>query len=331
MKKSLLAASVFHFLFCPSAWGVFSFPQEDETMARVQRLLMTSVMELPAEQWLADRAATGYQDMPAYKKFLEDKDYPYDNYTYRTLTELISRIDGSNMRSPGDADIIRLTREFLVSKSDNPDWRFVDYSLLYLSQKGDTGDIPLLEKYAELPSKLDFAKNAGLESLRILKARVSGTNVLSFSEDRDYCWSTNEPPFLPSVANTGPQAVYVYDLLKQALAKYGDATNLPPELVTMAVSFDADGKPVCSVDPAKYGLVMPDFPPPPPAFTNEPAMTEPQAPANNVPEKTDAPHIAETPAAPPLQKRSVAPLAVGVGAGILAALLLWRGLRKRKP
>ena len=330
MKKLLLAVSLIHFLFCPSAWGAFSFPQEEETMARVQRLLMASVMGLPAEQWLADRAATGYQDMPAYKKFLEDEDYPYNNYTYSTLTELICRIDGVNMCSPGDADIIRLTREFLVSKSDNPDWRFVDYSLLYLSQKGDASDLPLLEKYAELPSKLDFAKNAGLESLRILKARVSGTNVLSFLEDRDYCWSTNEPPFLPSVANTGPQAVYVYDLLKQALAKYGDATNLPPELVTMVVSFDADGKPVCSVDPARYGLVMPDFPPPPPAFTNEPAMIEQQVPTNNVPEKTEAPHIAETPAAPPSQKHSVAPLAVGVGAGIFVALLLWRGLRKRK-
>ena len=155
--------------------------------------------------------------------------------------------------------------------------------------------------------------------------------MLNLSKTRLYCWSTNEPPFLPSVANTGPQAVYVYDLLKQALAKYGDATNLPPELVTMTVSFDADGKPVCSVDPSKYGLVMPDFPPPPPAFTHEPAMTEPPPPTNNVPEKTEAPHIAETPdVPPPAQKRSIVPLAVGVGAGIFVALLLWRGLRKRK-
>ena len=89
MKKSLLAASVIHFLFCPSAWGVFSFPQEDETMARVQRLLMTSVMELPAEQWLADRAATGYQDMPAYKKFLEDKDYPYEALAKPSQTQAV--------------------------------------------------------------------------------------------------------------------------------------------------------------------------------------------------------------------------------------------------
>jgi hypothetical protein len=328
MKKTRLM-SMFAFWALFPTFGETNVLPEDESMARVVRLWTASIDELPATQWLADQAATGYHDFPAYKRILQEG-RPYDNYTYRTLTELISRIDGSNMRSPGDADIIRLTREFLVSKSDNPDWRFVDYSLLYLSQKGDAGDIPLLEKYAELPSKLDFAKNAGLESLRILKARVSGTNVLSFLEDRDYCWSTNEPPFLPSVANTGPQAVYVYDLLKQALAKYGDAANLPPELVTMVVSFDADGKPVCSVDPAKYGLVMPDFPPPPPAFTNEPALTEPQAPTNNVPEKNATPRIAETPVAPPSQKRSIAPLAVGVGAGIFVALLLWRGLRKRK-
>jgi hypothetical protein len=60
-------------------------------------------------------------------------------------------------------------------------------------------------------------------------------------------------------------------------------------------------------------------------------MTEPPPPTNNVPEKTEAPHIAETPdVPPPAQKRSIVPLAVGVGAGIFVALLLWRGLRKRK-
>ncbi|MGI6391782.1 MAG: hypothetical protein ACOX7Q_16615 [Kiritimatiellia bacterium] len=329
MKKTRLM-SIFAFWALFPTFGEINVLPEDESMARVVRLWTASIDEIPAAQWLADQAATGYHDFPAYKKILQEG-RPYDNYTYSTLTELICRIDGVNMCSPGDADIIRLTREFLVSKSGNPDWRFVDYSLLYLSQKGDASDLPLLEKYAELPSKLDFAKNAGLESLRILKARASGTNVLNLSKTRLYCWSTNEPPFLPSVANTGPQAVYVYDLLKQALAKYGDATNLPPELVTMAVSFDADGKPVCSVDPSKYGLVMPDFPPPPPAFTHEPAMTEPPPPTNNVPEKTEAPHIAETPdVPPPAQKRSIVPLAVGVGAGIFVALLLWRGLRKRK-
>ena len=329
MNKTRLM-SIFAFWALFPAFGEINVLPEDESMARVVRLWTASIDEIPAAQWLADQEATGYHDFPAYKKILQEG-RPYDNYTYHTLMSLICKIDGVNMQSMGDTDLLRLTREFLTIKSEKPEWQSAAHCLLYLSQKGNAGDLPLLEKYAELPSKLDFAKNAGLESLRVLKARASGTNVLSFLQARYYCWSTNEPPFLPSVADTGPQAVYVYDLLKQALAKYGDATNLPPELVTMVVSFDANGKPVCSVDPAKYGLVMPDFPPPPPAFTNEPAMTEPQTPTNNVPEKTATPHVAETPAAPPSQKRSIAPLAVGVGAIIFATLLLWRGLRKRKP
>jgi len=335
MKKVPLAVLLSCFLFSLSINGEVNYPHDDPAMARVLRLFKAEFSWLDEARWKQhqeDLRTIGYQDFPAFKRFLEDVGFPpYNNWSYHILISYVCKIDGVNMCSTGYPDMMRLTREFLAAKSENPHWQSAAYCLLYLSQKGDASDLPLLEKYAELPSKLDFAKNAGLESLRILKARASGTNVLNLSKTRLYCWSTNEPPFLPSVANTGPQAVYVYDLLKQALAKYGDATNLPPELVTMVVSFDADGKPVCSVDPAKYGLVMPDFPPPPPAFTNEPALTEPQTPTNNVPEKTDAPHIAETPAAPPSQKRSVAPFAVGVGAGIFVALLLWRGLRKRKP
>lgn len=329
MKKQCLILSLTSLLFLPSVKGAFSYPQKEETMARVQRLLMASVMELPAEQWLADMDATGYQDLPAYKNFLGDEDLPYDKYTYNILMPFICKIDGSNMRSTGDSDILRMVRKFLAVKSEKPDWQSAAYCLLYLSQKGGSGDLPLLEKYSDLPSNLDFAKKSALESLRVLQARASGTNMLTFLQTRYYCWSTNAPPFLPSIANTGPQAAYVYDLLKQALAKYGDVTNIPPELVTMVVSFGADGRPVCSVDLAKYGLIMPDFPlPPPPAVTNKPTMTEPQKPAN-VLKKTDGPHVAETPADPPMWKRSVVPLAAA--AGVFAALFLWRGLRKRKP
>ena len=335
MKKVPLAVLLSGFLFSLPIKAAIGYHQEDPSMARVVRLFDAEFTWLNEDDWKQhqeDLRTVGYQDFPAFKRFMEDEDYPpYNDWTYYILISYVCKIDGVNMCSTGHPDMMRLTRECLAAKIEKPEWQSAAYCLLYLSQKGNADDLPLLEKYAELPSKLDFAKNAGLESLRILKARASGTNVLNLSKTRLYCWSTNEPPFLPSVANTGPQAVYVYDLLKQALAKYGDATNLPPELVTMAVSFDADGKPVCNVEPAKYGLVMPDFPPPPPAFTNEPAMTEPQAPTNNVPEKNATPRIAETPdVPPPAQKRSIAPLAVAVGAGIFVALLLWRGLRKRK-
>ena len=39
--------------------------------------------------------------------------------------------------------------------------------------------------------------------------------------------------------------------------------NLPPELLTMVVSFDGDGNPVCNVDLAEYGLSMPVIEPKP--------------------------------------------------------------------
>jgi hypothetical protein len=335
MKKVPLAVLLSCFLFSLPIKAAIGYPLKDPSMARVMRLFDAEFTWLNEDDWKQhqeDLRTVGYQDFPAFKRFMEDEDIPpYSDWIYYILISYVCKIDGVNMCSTGHPDMMRLTRECLAAKIEKPHWQSAAYCLLYLSQKGDAGDLPVVEKYAQLASTVDFSRESASESLRVLKARASGTNVLNLSKTRLYCWSTNEPPFLPSVANTGPQAVYVYDLLKQALAKYGDATNLPPELVTMVVSFDADGKPVCSVDPAKYGLVMPDFPPPPPAFTNEPALTEPQTPTNNVPEKTDAPHIAETPAAPPSQKRSVAPLAVAVGAGVLAALLLWRGLRKRKP
>ena len=237
--------------------GGIGAPQKDESMARVQRLLMASIFELPAEQWLKDMSETGYHDFPAYKKFLQDA--PNPNYTFQILLPFICKIDGSNMQSEGDNDIMRLTREFLNVRLDKPDWQSAAYSLLYLSQKGDAQDLSLLEEYLKLPSKLSFAKSSARESHRILNARVSGTNVLSFLQSRNYCWSTNNPPFLPSVANTGPQAVFVYDLLEQALIKYGTPTNIPSEIMTLVISLDAEGKPVCSIDPSKYGLKMPAF------------------------------------------------------------------------
>ncbi len=326
-RKTLITLSFFlwPFLF---AQGVIGYPQEDPSLARVQRLLMASVMDLPVDQWLADMDATGYQDFPAYIRFLEDETRPYNNYNYHILMPFICKIDGSNMRSTGDSDVLRLTREFLTVKSDNPDWQSAAYCLLYLSQKGVSSDLPLLEKYSELPSNLDFAKQSALESFRVLQGRVAGTNMLTFLQTRYYHWSTNKPPFQPSVANTGPQSAYVYDLLKQALAKYGDATNIPPELITMRVSFNADGSPVCNVELEKYGLTMPGLPPPPlSAITNISAEARSQTTVT-VPVKADGLYVAEPSVEPPSWLRPVVPFAVG--AGVLAALFLWRCILKRK-
>ncbi|OQC29708.1 MAG: hypothetical protein BWX70_01524 [Verrucomicrobia bacterium ADurb.Bin070] len=325
MKTIPLAVLLSFVLFSPTAKGEIGYPHKDPSMARVLRLFNAECTWFNEARWKQhqeDLQTVGYQDFRAFKRFLEDADFPpYNNWSYQVLISYVSKIDGVNMCSTGHADMMRLTREFLAVKSENPDWQSAAYCLLYLSQKGNSDDLALLEKYAQLPSKLDYAKQSALESHRVLQARVAGSNLLSFLQTRYYCWSTNEPPFLPSVANTGPQAAYVYDLLKQALAKYGDATNIPSELVTMAVSFDADGTPVCSVDPAKYGLVMPDFPlPPPSAVTNEPTVFGPQQPAT-VSGKTGASHVTETPADLPVRRRVVGLLAVG--AGLLAVFVLW--------
>lgn len=322
MKKISRALLLMSLLLplCAGAGGIGT-PQEDESMARVQRLLMAPVFELSAEQLVKDSNATGYQDFPAYKRFLQEA--PNTNYTYQILLPFVSKIDGSNMRSKGDSDFLRLTREFLIIRAERPDWQSAAHALLYLSQKGDSGDLPLVEKYATLPSKLNFAKQASRESLCILRSRIFGTNILNFSQTRYYHWSTNSPPFLPSVANTGPQAVYVYDLLKQALDKYGSATNIPPEILTLTVTFDAAGKPVCSIDQTKYGLVMPSF-----VLKKETLQVPPQKVEEG--KKTLDAQLAPSNVDTKEKKDSALSSTVGyiwlfvIGVSVLAALILFR-------
>jgi len=82
------------------------------------------------------------------------------------------------------------------------------------------------------------------------------TNLLSLYLGRN--------TFFPSVANTGPQAVYVREILYRFWEMAGrDSAKIPKELLTMVISFDEDGNPVCSVDLAKYGLSMPFITPKP--------------------------------------------------------------------
>jgi homoaconitase/3-isopropylmalate dehydratase large subunit len=72
--------------------------------------------------------------------------------------------------------------------------------------------------------------------------------------------------FIPSVANTGPQALYVRYLLRKAREMAERAPfKIPEELIKLTVSFDADGNPVSSVDLAKHGLSMPVITPKPTA------------------------------------------------------------------
>jgi len=114
----------------------------------------------------------------------------------------------------------------------------------YLATKGDERDIEVIN---QLP-------NTGLG--RLLEMRVAGKNVVG--DNPSYI------QFTPSVANTGPQAVYVREILYRYWEMAGrDSSKIPQELLTMVVSFDKDGNPVCSVDLAKYGLSMPVITPKP--------------------------------------------------------------------
>ncbi|MCL2103749.1 MAG: hypothetical protein FWH21_01625 [Kiritimatiellaeota bacterium] len=98
--------------------------------------------------------------------------------------------------------------------------------------------------------------------------RVAGTNLV------DYYEAAPQRPagfrIVPSVTNNGPQGRYVFEVLSQYLKAleieyregdrnrpFRDASKIPAELLTMVVSFDAGGNPVCNVDLAKYGLTMP--------------------------------------------------------------------------
>ncbi|MDD2230331.1 MAG: hypothetical protein PHY48_13075 [Candidatus Cloacimonetes bacterium] len=189
---------------------------EDESIARARRLFNATFLEVPpsqADQWQRDLRTVGSQDIGAFKKLLEEE--PGDNSTQNAVLSFICKIDGYNMCSNGDSEILRITRKFLDDKSDAPDWVSLDYSLLYLSQKGDSRDLPLLVRYSALVSNLPIPKQQSVDCLRILQARAAGTNVLEGLETRYYSWSTNSPPFLPSVANTGPQAVYAYVVKKR--------------------------------------------------------------------------------------------------------------------
>jgi len=114
----------------------------------------------------------------------------------------------------------------------------------YLATKGDERDIEVINR---LP-------NTGLG--RLLEMRVAGKNVVG--DNPSYI------QFTPSVANTGPQAVYVREILYRYWEMAGrDSSKIPQELLTMVVSFDEDGNPVCSVDLAKHGLSMPVITPKP--------------------------------------------------------------------
>ncbi|MCL1921766.1 MAG: hypothetical protein FWG50_11970 [Kiritimatiellaeota bacterium] len=124
----------------------------------------------------------------------------------------------------------------------------------YLAFKGDARDLEVVKRF----------DSGTLGAL--LERRVAGENVFGYDADKLKPLGFLGLPktFFPSVANTGPQAVYVREILYRCWEENGrDASKIPQELLTMVVSFDAEGVPVCSVDLAKHGLSMPVIEPKP--------------------------------------------------------------------
>ena len=196
---------------------------------------------------------------------------------------LAYRFDGLNTVGQGDTALLASVRRTMYRLLDH-EKRYEDstliHGIMYFAQKGDARDFPFFDEHLADPELQKFDPPLPPKRLffpyRVLQHRVAGTNIVAgildegarpnyygFLEEE---YSANRLRFIPSVANTGPQAVYVYTALEQAvsLAKspgydsaYAIITNTAPELLTMRVWFDADGKAVCDVDLAKYGIFVP--------------------------------------------------------------------------
>jgi len=175
-------------------------------------------------------------------------------------------VDGKNPEAKGEEVALEWTRKILaihggMPSTVNPSARTRDTGLdiltikglHYLMLKGDARDIPLLNQYTNAPWG------------RILEMRVAGTNVIDIPKMGRF----SLPWFFPSVTNTGPQALYVGEILYRYWEGVEfDTAKIPQELLTMVVSFDKDGNPVSSVDLAKFGLSMPTITPNPKKHIN---------------------------------------------------------------
>ena len=193
------------------------------------------------------------------------------------------RRDGWNMLAESDPKMLAATRSVMVKilKKDNIyETMAIRNALIYLCQKGTAHEVPIMERYLLRP---DVQTNEYLRTSvvgmphRILQARVAGTNIVNGMFDSKLypyplnglgdAYTTNDIRFIPSVANTGPQATYVYQAFVRAIFKESRVDNedfynsmfnhIPPEMLTMQVWFDKEGNAVTDVDLSKYGVSVP--------------------------------------------------------------------------
>jgi len=230
----------------------------------------------------------------------------------------------------GDAEVIKMMRATVDAYPKN--LGVVGCATMYLTLKGDASDLERLRNDAD-----------------ILSLRVSGTNLFEDNSERHYRngirrrggytiltimdmfgrLSKLNYYFIPSVANTGPQALYVYDILKSYWEQNGkDDAEIPAELLTMVVWFDEEGKPVCNVDLSKYGLIMPELDVPNKPKPKDrvevkasPPNREPKAKPSSVSRETDG-----TEAPPPNRAwLYIALLALAV----ISGAVMWRKAKRK--
>jgi len=175
--------------------------------------------------------------------------------------------DGMNLASEGLKEALEWTRKYVAlyppketeaygsDEGIYPNFAVKRKQIFaYLAFKGDARDLEVVKQFnSEILGAL-------------LEQRVTGVNVFGYDAEKlkplMFVW--RQQTFFPSVANTGPQAVYVREILYRYWEGVErDASKIPDELRRMVVSFDKDGNPVCNVDLAKYGLSMPVITPKP--------------------------------------------------------------------
>ena len=320
----------------------------------------------------------GRGSFPEVAKFIEETNLG-SHYQKWALLWVIHR-DGWDILTPGEPELLAATREVLPRLLDydkRHESDIIRHGLVYLAQKGDVRDFPLYEKHltdpafwqliAKRPVPLSEEKQERValwEAMpyRILQHRVAGTNIVQGAFDwglyshfspltvPSYSYSTNWLHFIPSVANTGPQAAYVYAAMEQAIYKtwaqntvkrtegeeierngsnddspYGILTDNAPELLAMRVWFDEEGKAVCDVDLVKYGIFVPGLRM---AGSRVPASPPQELQPSSAAADISVADAIEPATAPPFRSRLTIPLAFGMG--VLTAFGMLAALRKNR-
>ena len=148
--------------------------------------------------------ASGYDEFPAlYKRLSENMDDPKCR---EEVTGRFLQVDGYNWASEGEQEALDLTRKVVAMEP-------VPYSAaMYLALKGNESDIELLDQVSRIHSVLSHMPHP-IDVLRgRMELNVDIRNGLPFG-------------FIPSIANTGPQAIYVQAILEKVWRQEWETTH----------------------------------------------------------------------------------------------------------